>query len=401
MVRATLRRDGGGAVGADAARAERAAGVPGVDLGVARQLDQALQRAVEILRALARLDRQVGPSSVADQERIAGQEVALDEVAAVLGPVAGCVQDANRERADLDILSVLDGIEWKGRLGERMNAHRRAVLERQSAVPGDVVGVRVGLEHADDPHACPFGLLEVGLDRVGGIHEHRLAGCLVADQVGRAAEVVVHKLSEQHVSTTLPISAASFLEVSRGTQRALVGAGAVLVAGLVAGAVALTRLDSGHGSLVETTRVKPAEAIRASSAGRAGAGAGGRDPRGRAGGRAGSATDADGDGARLERRCGVGTAPLVSRGSRFASGTVLRARLLHGLGASGCVASRRGRLARPGRRVRDSTETATCGRNRRPGCARLQRSLEPRLRRVAPLGPEGRPAHHLAPQGAE
>jgi hypothetical protein len=44
-------------------------------------------------------------------------------------------------------------------------------------------------------------------------------------------------------------------------QRVLALAGAVLVAGLVAGVVALTRLDSGHGSLVETTRVKPAKAI--------------------------------------------------------------------------------------------------------------------------------------------
>jgi hypothetical protein len=35
----------------------------------------------------------------------------------------------------------------------------------------------------------------------------------------------------------------------------------VLLAGLVVGAVALTRLDSGRGSLVETTRVKPARAI--------------------------------------------------------------------------------------------------------------------------------------------
>jgi hypothetical protein len=57
------------------------------------------------------------------------------------------------------------------------------------------------------------------------------------------------------------MSAASFLEVSRGTQRALVGAGAVLVAALVVGAVALALLDSGHGSLVETPRVKPAEAV--------------------------------------------------------------------------------------------------------------------------------------------
>ena len=72
------------------------------------------------------------------------------------------------------------------------------VLEREAAVPGDVVGVVVRLEHAHDPHARPLGLLEVGLDRVGGIDDHRLAGRLVADQVGRAAEVVVHELLEEH-----------------------------------------------------------------------------------------------------------------------------------------------------------------------------------------------------------
>ena len=133
--------------------------------------------------------------------------MSLDEVAAVLGPVAGRVQHANRERADRDFLPVLDRIERELRLGERMDAHRDAVLERQAAVAGDVIGVRVGLEHADDPHACLLGFFEVGLDRVGGVDDHRLAGRLVADQVGRAAEVVIHKLAEQHVSTTLPTSA--------------------------------------------------------------------------------------------------------------------------------------------------------------------------------------------------
>jgi hypothetical protein len=54
------------------------------------------------------------------------------------------------------------------------------------------------------------------------------------------------------------VSAASFLEVTRAAQRALVGSGAVLLAGLVVGIVVLTRLESGHGSLVETPRVKPA-----------------------------------------------------------------------------------------------------------------------------------------------
>ena len=150
------------------------------------------------------------------------------------------------------------GSKGNSGLGERMDAHRDAVLERQAAVAGDMIGVRMGLEHADDPHACLLGFFEVGLDRVGGVDDHRLAGRLVADQVGRAAEVVIHKLAEQHVSTTLPTSLASFLEVSSTRQRALVVAGAILVAGLVVGAVALTLLDSGHGSLVQAPTVKPA-----------------------------------------------------------------------------------------------------------------------------------------------
>jgi hypothetical protein len=46
--------------------------------------------------------------------------------------------------------------------------------------------------------------------------------------------------------------------VSKGTQHTLLGAGAILVAGLVAGLVALAQLGSSHGSLVQAPRVKPA-----------------------------------------------------------------------------------------------------------------------------------------------
>ena len=41
-------------------------------------------------------------------------------------------------------------------------------VEREAPVPGDVVGVVVRLEHADDPHARLLGRREIGLDRVGG-----------------------------------------------------------------------------------------------------------------------------------------------------------------------------------------------------------------------------------------
>ena len=58
----------------------------------------------EILGALARLDREVGPRRVADQQRVAGQQVAFDEEAAVLGPVAGRVHHADRQRADRELV---------------------------------------------------------------------------------------------------------------------------------------------------------------------------------------------------------------------------------------------------------------------------------------------------------
>ena len=275
------------------------------------------------------------------------------------------------------------------------------VLERQAAVAGDVIGVRMGLEHADDPHACLLGFFEVGLDRVGGVDDHRLAGRLVADQVGRAAEVVIHKLAEQHVSTTLPTSLASFLEVSSTRQRALVAAGAILVAGLVVGAVALTLLDSGHGSLVQAPTREAGCGCAASACGRARAGAGGRLACGRARCRAGSAASAHRDGARLERRPGLRAGALVPRRSRAAGGAVLRARLLRGVCASWRDQACPGGAARRRRHLPDTGGAAAGGGNRRAGRSSLPRPAQPRLRRVASLEPQAGPAHDLAPEGAE
>ena len=75
--------------------------------------------------------------------------------------------------------------------GERVDGDRNVVFEREAAVAGDVVGMVVRLEHAHDPRARLLGRLEIALDRVGRVDDHRLAGRLVTDQVGRAAEIVV------------------------------------------------------------------------------------------------------------------------------------------------------------------------------------------------------------------
>ena len=80
-----------------------------------------------------------------------------------------------------------------------MELHREAVLERETAVAGDVVGVRVRLEHADEPYPAPLGLERGRLDREWRVDDDGDPFVLVADEVRGAAEVVVQELREDHV----------------------------------------------------------------------------------------------------------------------------------------------------------------------------------------------------------
>jgi hypothetical protein len=116
----------------------------------------------------------------------------------VLGPVSRRVHDSDRDFAERDLLPVLELLVCVLGLGRRVDMHRQPVLERESSVAGHVVCVRVRLEDARDAHVALFRLLEVLLDRVRGIDDHGLTRGLVADQVGRAAEVVVDELPELH-----------------------------------------------------------------------------------------------------------------------------------------------------------------------------------------------------------
>jgi hypothetical protein len=54
---------------------------------------------------------------------------------------------------------------------------------------------------------------------------------------------------------------ASFLEVGRAAQHVVITVGGVLLVGLIVGAVVLTQLDSGSGSLVRPTQVGPAKDV--------------------------------------------------------------------------------------------------------------------------------------------
>ena len=176
------------------------------DLDAVRQLEQAAQRVEEALGALLRADGEVGTGRVADEERVAGEDEpglvgarAVDHgEARVLRAVAGRVDRAQDDLAELELDAVVQRVVRVLGLGGGVDRDRDAVLEREPAVPGEVVGVRVRLDDADDPTPRARGLLEERLDRVGRVDDRGDARLLVADQIRRAAEVVVQELLEEH-----------------------------------------------------------------------------------------------------------------------------------------------------------------------------------------------------------
>ena len=177
-----------------------------IDLDAVAELDEPAQRVEEPLGAVQRLDREVGACRVADEERVAREHeprlVAARAVdhreGAVLGAVARRVDRADDDVAELDLGAVCQRLVRKRRFGCRMDAHRQAVLEREAPVARDVVGVRVGLEHADEPDAAALALVQILLDRVGRIDDDGDSRMLVTDDVRTTPEVVVDELLEQH-----------------------------------------------------------------------------------------------------------------------------------------------------------------------------------------------------------
>ena len=93
------------------------------------------------------------------------------------------VDHADRDGSDVEHVPVVERVERELGLGRGMHRHRNVVLQGEPAVARHVIRVRVRLEHARDSKPMFFGRLEVGLDRVRGIHEKRLAVSGVADEV--------------------------------------------------------------------------------------------------------------------------------------------------------------------------------------------------------------------------
>jgi hypothetical protein len=179
-----------------------------VHLDAVAELGEPSERVEQALCSFRSVDREVGPSRLADEQRVAREDeprlVATRPVdhgeRAVLRPVAGRMNRSHDDVAEDDLLSVGERIVRERSVGGRVHPYRHAVLQREPAVAGDVVGVRVRLEDGNYPDGAPADLVEVRLDPVSRVDEDGEPGMLVADEVRRAPQVVVDELLEEHAA---------------------------------------------------------------------------------------------------------------------------------------------------------------------------------------------------------
>ncbi len=178
----------------------------GEDLDAVGQLEQPLQGVKEAFRAFPGANGKVRSRRVADEERVAredeprlvGAGAVDDREAGVLRTMPWRVDRPQDDLAQLQLEAVGQRVVRVLHVGRGVDRDRHALLECEPAVPGEMIGVRVGLDDADDLDSVPRRCGEYGRDRVRGIHDRRHAGLLVTDQVRRAPEVVVEELLEEH-----------------------------------------------------------------------------------------------------------------------------------------------------------------------------------------------------------
>ena len=170
----------------------------GVDLDAVAEGREPLERFEEVAGAFACRHGEVGARRIADEQRVAGErDLLVDHERAVLRPVARRVQDTQPCLAHRQLLTVRERLERVRRVGDRVDRDRKTVLQGEPSVAGDVVGVRVRLEHAFDPQTLSCSGVDVLLDLEGRVDDHGHACVAVPDQIRGTAEILVDELPEE------------------------------------------------------------------------------------------------------------------------------------------------------------------------------------------------------------
>ena len=111
----------------------------------------------------------------------------------------GSVQDLQLDAADTEDFTILHALVLEHRRRRAMQDDRRLGGGDEVTVAGDMVGVRVRLEHVGDAKTLLAGDPEVVRHAVAaGIDDDRLPRLAASDEVREAPRLLVHELLEDH-----------------------------------------------------------------------------------------------------------------------------------------------------------------------------------------------------------
>ena len=169
-------------------------------------MHRVVQLAAQLLRGEPDRAEQVGPTDVADEQGVAGEDRVRRAVGGVLehqvgdglGRVARCGPGLDHDVTELDPLAVGEVVDGELGLGGLTEADLGAGGLGQLEVAGHVVGMEVGEQHVGDRQPVGVGVGEVLADVALGIHHDGLAGALIAHQVGRERQARELVLLEDH-----------------------------------------------------------------------------------------------------------------------------------------------------------------------------------------------------------
>ena len=150
--------------------------------------------------------KQVGPTYIADEERVAGEHrvwrrvvgVLVDQDADRLGSVTRRRDDLEGDASEREPLPVVESVDRKPDLGSIAVADDGTGASGKLEMATQEVGVDVRLDDSLDGESELVGLREVVADIPAGIDDHRPAGRLVTDEVRRVGQTPEVVLGEDH-----------------------------------------------------------------------------------------------------------------------------------------------------------------------------------------------------------
>jgi hypothetical protein len=167
-----------------------------------------VEAAGEVVRGPADRGQQVGPTHVANEQRVAGEDgpglgvgVLVDDDRDRLGGVTGRVPDLEGDLAEGESLAVRQGVDRE--LGHTLvtEGDDRAGGLGELQVARQEVGVEVGLDHPLDGQPVGLGVGQIAGDVALGIHDDGPTGRLVADHVAEQRQAGELVLLEVHRSS--------------------------------------------------------------------------------------------------------------------------------------------------------------------------------------------------------